>query len=780
MPSPRTSAAAAPPRTDRTALAVVAGVAAIAALWADGEPAGLPVVDAAFRAGFAALVVFAAAGARRWTWIVLAGAGSLAADGVWVGVGLASLALALGAAVVDRTNRIAGAVAAALAVQVLLRLPDLGFSGASALVALVAVLPVLASAYRLADVSTRRIVHRTLLGAGAFVLVAGLGLAAAGLAARTAVNDGIALSQQGFDAVRDGDEASAVQNLQGASSAFAEANDALTAPWALPARLVPVLGLQARAVEQVTAEGANLTQVAADAADETDLDSLQFVDGRIDLELVAGFEQPLEDGAEALQRAADAVAAIDSPWLVAPLDSRVASFEGEVASALPDAELAIAGVRVAPALFGAEGERRYFIAFTTPSEMRGLGGFMGNWGELTAVDGDPELVDSGRVEDLNFGARLAGAELHGPEDYRARWARFAPEHYVQDVTFSPDMPSVSEVVADIYEQSTDRPMAGVIVLDPYALAALLEFTGPIELEDLPTPLTSENAAEILLREQYLTFDTRSDRKDFLDEATRVVFERLTEGDVPGPRQVADVLGPLVRQGRLMVHAFDPEEQALIERVGLDGTFPEQPGGGDFFTITTQNSANNKIDIFLDREIRYDAYFDPDTGELDATATVTLTNRAPSEGLPDVVLSSGQRQLDGTGPPLGTNRMYLSVYTPHLLRQATLDGQPLAMGSGEERGLRAYSQFLSVPPGGTITVVLELAGSIDPSRSYRLGVGMQPLVNPDVVDATVRLAGGWRVSDRDLDGFTVAEPDLAAASLVTTDGDQVVGFQAHTG
>ena len=84
-------------------------------------------------------------------------------------------------------------------------------------------------------------------------------------------------------------------------------------------------------------------------------------------------------------------------WLVDPLAGGVADFADEVDRALPDAELAIQAVRLAPGLFGGEGQRHYYIAFTQPAESRGLGGFVGNFGELTAVDGDVELTRSGRI-----------------------------------------------------------------------------------------------------------------------------------------------------------------------------------------------------------------------------------------------------------------------------------------------------------------------------------------------------------------------------------------------
>lgn len=57
--------------------------------------------------------------------------------------------------------------------------------------------------------------------------------------------------------------------------------------------------------------------------------------------------------------------------------------------------------------------------------------------------------------------------------------------------------------------------------------------------------------------------------------------------------------------------------------------------------------------------------DPGSGELTARLTITLENGAPPGGLSDYLI--------GTGPipthPTGTNRLYLSVYTPWVLGEA---------------------------------------------------------------------------------------------------------------
>ena len=198
---------------------------------------------------------------------------------------------------------------------------------------------------------------------------------------------------------------------------------------------------------------------------------------------------------------------------------------------------------------------------------------------------------------------------------------------------------MAQVWEEIYPQTIGgSEIDGVIVVDPYALAAFMTFTGPITVPGYPTPLTSENAADILLREQYLTFDDdRLGRTDFLDDATRLTFEALTTGDLPGPREVTEVLGPMVAQGRLLMNSVVPDEQDFFTRIDLDGALPAV--NGDFLSVTTQNSGNNKIDIFLHRDIAYDVVYDPDTGLVQGEVTVTLRNDAPASGLPLYVIGN---------------------------------------------------------------------------------------------------------------------------------------------
>ncbi len=454
--------------------------------------------------------------------------------------------------------------------------------------------------------------------------------------------------------------------------------------------------------------------------------------------------------------------------MLPPVAERLDTFEERLADTSPEVALAAEGARELPAVLGADGPRRYLVLFTQPAESRGLGGFVGSYAELTAVDGEVEVSRSGPINELLTAPGRADRTLTGPPDYLARYGRFRPQEYLQDLTLSPDLPSVAQAAAELYPQAGGQPVDGVIVADPAGLAALLEITGPVSVPGIGRPITADNAVDFLTREQYLVAGDDAARRDLLEDVGRATFDALVSGDVPGPRELGDVLGPAVAGRHLMVHLFAPSEDALVRRVGADGAIPVVPGS-DGFLLSTQNKGNNKIDVFLQRQVEYTGSYDPGTGQLVVTAEVTLTNGAPAEGLPDSVIGSNDQGL-----PPGTNAMFFSFYTPHRLAAARVDGQQAGLEFQRELGWAVYSRFLEIPPGGTVTVELDLTGTLRSGSAYDLAIGYQPLVNPDQVTADIAFAPPWLVAD--VDGFGVTGRGQGVSARVTPEEPTVLSAE----
>lgn len=758
-PSPEASAAGDAPdaahttprgRTRRTReqgiVWVVCLAASVGGALADVAPTGNRVADRLLAAGFAGLLAAAGSTAERWTWFVAAGA-ALAVAGGWVAIATGGIALLLALASTHpvRPAAAVGAAVGGLSAVALLRSDDLGFHGASALVVALVVTPMLLSGYRHAGRRSRRRVRRT-VGVAVVALVGVAGSYGALLArSQGEVEQGIERLEQGMAAARDGDDVLAEQRFGQAAEAFETVEGALGGLWAEPAEALPVLGHNARAIQAMSTTAGDLSRRGRQAAADADVDQLTIEGGRLDLERVRALEQPLVDVSASLEGAAARMDAVDTPWLVTPVAERVARIRDEVADARPDARVAADAVRVVPAIFGGVEESRWFVAFVTPVEARGRVGFLGNFAELTAVDGDVEMPRFGRVAELERGGRpVAERTLSGPPDYLARWGRYSPTTTWQNVTMSPDFPSIGRVMAELYPQSGGRRVDGVIAVDPTGLAALLEFTGPVTVPGVPEPLTPDNAARFMMVDQYIAFPDTSERVDVLETLAEITFDRLTSGDLPGPRAVADTLSAVVRDGHIQLYSGDPAQQDLFTEIGADGALP--PVDGDFLAVVNSNATGNKVDLFLSRDIDYRAMWDPTSGEVAATLKVTLVNDAPRSGLPDYIIGNALRE-EGAALPKGTNRTHLSIYSPFAVEEAELDGETVEVASEVERGRYAHSLFLDVPPeGGTRTLTLRLQGRIAlDDDGYRLDVANQPLVNPDHLKVVVESSTGGPLS-----------------------------------
>ena len=326
----------------------------------------------------------------------------------------------------------------------------------------------------------------------------------------------------------------------------------------------------------------------------------------------------------------------------------------------------------------------------------------------------------------------------------ARYGQFDPGKHFQDTTYSPDFPTVAQVISQLYPQAGGGQLDGVLMVDPYGLARLLSITGPISVPGLTAALTSHNAAKILLKGEYLTERRgcrKSARHDLLQDALHITFQRLVNGSLPSPSVLSRDLEPAVLGGRIAFWSVATEGCAIGAGASSRGRIPTDRGG-DLLAVTTQNVGANKIDAYLHTSIADHITFDPGTGTEHSIVRVTLTNDAPAIGLPPLVIDSPA--VPGLAP--GTNETWLSVYSPLSFDQVTMNGVPGTMSTTRELGAWAYSSYVDVPSRASVTVQVDLVAAMRSGSGLPLSVRVQPSANPERVHAVVTPVGPWTLSD----------------------------------
>ena len=561
------------------------------------------------------------------------------------------------------------------------------------------------------------------------------------LMARRTVESGARAASAGLEAARAGDTALAAGRFEEAALALGGVERSLGGPLPSLGLVVPVLAPNLQAARALVTAGADLARSGHDVARASDMRRLRVKEGRVPVEEIRNLQPTLARAADTVRTASERIEALDRPWLLPFVRRQVDDLGGRLHTALGDVETAADAARLAPAILGADAPRRYFLAVQNNAEARGTGGLIGNFGEVVLEGGAIRVERFGRVGELTDGGNPDRA-LKAPAEYRSRYGRFGPARWWQNVNMSPDFPTVAAVIADLYPQSGGRPVDGVISIDPPGLAALLELTGPVKVSGWPRPIDADNVVDVTLREAYDAF-AKAQRIDFLGDVAARITESLTKADLGDPSHVARTLGEAVRQRHLMVYLASPEEQHLIDRLGLSGEVPRRRA--DSLMLVTQNAAANKIDYYLRRQLHYAVTLTPDgaTARVAGRLDVTLENAAPSSGLVPYVIGPSSRRFQP-----GENFTYLSMYGRTTLSRPRLDGRPEAFESARELGHNVYSKFFSIPSKSVRRVSFDVDGSValDPRGWYTLQLVRQPLIAEDQVEVTVQLSEGWVVAE----------------------------------
>ncbi len=428
--------------------------------------------------------------------------------------------------------------------------------------------------------------------------------------------------------LRDAELSLAREQLASAVEASGSAADRLTAPYIVPLRLIPWLGSNLRAA---TTLSTTARDVGSDAGELLDAAAAIVSDdrtqemGEISLEYLAELAPPTRSLVTTLEGALDEVAALDPEPLLGRIVRARALFLDLVEPNLDQATVAADLLEVMPAFLGEDGPRTYLVGAAALSELRASGGLMGSWTLMTADEGRMRFEDFIATTDLP----VVEQQVRPPtEEFGTRYGSLGGLYNWANVNLSPDFPAVAQVLLDLYEQSADIDLDGVIVADTVVFERLSERAGGIEVPGFGR-VAPEDTLRFVGLDAYDAFDTDEERKRVLGATATAtfaeLFQILEDGDVPA---TVEMLAGIAHGGHLRMYASDDRVQPVFERAGVAGQLPTEPG--ESVGVFLNNFAQNKLDFFADRAVEHRVRLEDD-GRTHAEVEVSLRNGAPSEG-----------------------------------------------------------------------------------------------------------------------------------------------------
>jgi len=306
------------------------------------------------------------------------------------------------------------------------------------------------------------------------------------------------------------------------------------------------------------------------------------------------------------------------------------------------------GINLLPSLIGLEKNKTYLILFQNNSELRPTGGFIGSYGLINFSQG--QLVDF-EVKDIYSADGQLKGHVEPPEDLKkylgeAGW-------YLRDSNWDPDFPSSAARAAWFLEKETGRKVDGVIGLNLLLAQRILKAVGEIDLPDYQEKINAENFFERAEYHSEINFFPGSTQKqDFLGSVSRVLFDKIKQGDQKIWFGLAKNLLPCLKSKDLTLWLEDPQAMTIIRSLGWSGEIrsikcqlSQEECLTDYLMVAEANVGINKANYFLKRSFSHQVKIAID-GIIQETLKLDYHNTSPSEAF-----------------PAGRYKSYLRLYTP---------------------------------------------------------------------------------------------------------------------
>jgi hypothetical protein len=358
----------------------------------------------------------------------------------------------------------------------------------------------------------------------------------------------------------------------------------------------------------------------------------------------------------------------------------------------PHLEMVDGWLHVAPELLGLHGPTRLLVELMDQGETRATGGYIGDYGILTIENARIQPFSLDDVFTLDTPYIRKTKDSVPPAAYS--WWPFRG-FGLRDSNLSPDFPTSAQLSMHQLALEGGPDAQGVVAVTAPVIADILNVVGPIEVPEYHETVTSQNM-EALVRRYTESAAARasSNHEQFLLLMGRAFMEKLHGLSTAQLVTIAQHMLASLRVKDLQIYLTDPHAEALLSKLGFDGTLAH--GAGDALSIVDDDLSGNKSNLFTAL-----AYKDIVTLDTQGTAThnLTITYKFDSSTHPEL-----RRYLYGRR----VYRAYLRVYTSPGAKLSALDGfseRFQQISKSDEPGRQMWGGYIYVRDGVFYTLHL---------------------------------------------------------------------------
>jgi hypothetical protein len=281
---------------------------------------------------------------------------------------------------------------------------------------------------------------------------------------------------------------------------------------------------------------------------------------------------------------------------------------------------------------------------------------------------------------------------------------------IGDAGWDPDFPTTARLSESLYTFATKRNPDNTISIDPYALAAMLRVTGPVDVPGYG----SFDSANFFDKLNYVVNASTApgSGKGALTPIGQAVLHQVLTAPASLWPALFLVFQKQAESRHIQAYFHDPHLAGAAAQVGYDGHL--QTGGEDFLMVCDANVGISKGDHYVHKSMQVSSEVSP-AGVVRHEVRLRYQMPAPIDDI-DRALNPGE----------GSYRDYVRIYLPET---ATVAGFKATLDAGQEagsldtisfaHGRQVVGAFFRLPRGHEADLTLTYEVPIGSAANYQL-------------------------------------------------------------
>jgi len=276
-------------------------------------------------------------------------------------------------------------------------------------------------------------------------------------------------------------------------------------------------------------------------------------------------------------------------------------------------------------LLGHKHSRRYLVLFQNNKELRPTGGFMGS---MALVDIDRAAIKNieipgGGLYDYQGGLNK---QLIAPKPLQLLNSRW----YFQDSNWFSDFPAAADKISWFLENSAGPSVDGVITINFSVLEDLINFFGPIKLEDYGKTLDSNNLWIELQKSVEIEYDLEANKpKAIIADLFDILLEKIISSSDQEKLKLAQIVLKNLWQKEILLYSKNENIEKLINLYNFGGQISQTEG--DYLMLVNANVGGAKTDAVIKQNIDHQVLVKED-GSLIVTVNIKRKHTGTEENL----------------------------------------------------------------------------------------------------------------------------------------------------